>query len=416
MTATSLGFSPARLARLDDVMRRRYVETGRLPGIITTIWRRGELAHTGIAGHADIERSKPLREDAIFRIYSMSKPITAVALMMLVEEGALGLDDDVATHIPAWKDLGVYATGAPGLVPTAGPAFLTTRPERPMKVIDLATHTSGLTYGFLNRTAVDAAYRRANVAGFNAEGGLDAMIHNLAALPLEFSPGTAWNYSVAIDVLGYLVQKLSGQSFGAFLRSRLFEPLGMHDTAFWCPADKLGRLTTCYMPREGGGIKVQDDAGASIFSAPPKLESGGGGLLSTAHDYMRFCRMMLNGGTLDGVQILSPKTVGLFSLNHLPGNQELADMAPPGMFSESGYAGIGFSLGCGVTIDVAKTRLPGTPGEFFWGGAASTAFWIDPREDLAVVFMTQVMGSDARLTLRRDLRTLVYAAMTESFA
>ncbi|HUN41004.1 MAG TPA: serine hydrolase domain-containing protein [Acetobacteraceae bacterium] len=416
MPAKTLGFSPARLARLDDVMRHRYVETGRLPGIITTIWRRGELAHTGLAGHADIERGKPMREDAIFRIYSMSKPITAVALMMLVEEGALGLDDDVATHIPAWKDLGVYATGAPGLVPTAGPAFLTTPPKRPMKVIDLATHTSGLTYGFLNRTAVDAAYRRTNIAGFNAEGGLDAMVQNLGGLPLEFSPGTAWNYSVAIDVLGYLVQKLSGQSFGEFLRTRLFEPLGMQDTAFWCPPEKTGRLTTCYMPREGGGIKVQDDAGASIFAAPPKLESGGGGLLSTVHDYMRFCRMMLNGGTLDGVQILSPKTVALFSLNHLPDNQQLADLAPPGNFSESGYAGIGFSLGCGVTVDVAKTRLPGTPGEYFWGGAASTAFWIDPREDLAVVFMTQVMGSDVRLTLRRDLRTLVYAAMTESFA
>ena len=164
MSANHHGFSSARLARLDDVMRRRYVETGRLPGIITTIWRRGELAHTGISGHMDIERSTKMREDAIFRIYSMSKPITAVALMMLVEEGALGLDDDVATHIPAWKDLGVYATGAPGLVPTAGPAFLTTPPQRPMKVIDLATHTSGLTYGFLNRTNVDAAYRRANSA------------------------------------------------------------------------------------------------------------------------------------------------------------------------------------------------------------------------------------------------------------
>ena len=416
MKPESVGLSASRLARLDDVMATRYVETGRLPGILTMVYRRGELAHTGMSGYIDLERGKKMREDAIFRIYSMSKPITAVALMMLAEEGLIGLDDDVATHIPSWKDLGVYATGIPGLVPTAGPAFLTTKPQRAMKVIDLATHTSGLTYGFLNRTAVDAAYRRANIAAFNAEGGLDAMVENLAAIPLEFSPGTAWNYSVAIDVLGYLVQKLSGQSFGEFLRTRLFEPLGMRDTAFWCPEEKNARLTTCYMPREGGGIKVQDDAGASIFAAPPKLESGGGGLLSTAHDYMRFSRMMLNGGTLDGVQILSPKTVALFSLNHLPNNQELADMAPPGMFSESGYSGIGFSLGCGVNIDVAKTRLPGTPGEFFWGGAASTAFWIDPREDLAVVFMTQVIGSDARLTLRRDLRTLVYSAMTESFA
>lgn len=416
MTAESVGLSSVRLARLDDVMKRRYVDTGRLPGILTMVYRRGQLAHLGMAGHMDIERGKPMRDDAIFRIYSMSKPITAVALMMLVEEGVLGLDDDVATHIPSWKDMGVYATGVPSLVPIGGPRFITTPPARPMKVIDLATHTCGLTYGFHNRTAVDHAYRVLKVAAHDTEGGLDGMIEQLAGLPLEFSPGTAWNYSVAIDVLGYLVQKLSGVSFGEFLRTRLFQPLGMKDTAFWCAPEATSRLTSCYMPREGGGIRVQDDAGSSTYATPPKLESGGGGLLSTADDYMRFCRMMLAGGTLDGVQILSPKTVALFSLNHLPDNRDLAEMAPPGNFSESGYSGVGFSIGCGVNINVAKTRLPGTAGEYFWGGAASTAFWIDPREELAVVFMTQVLGSEARLTLRRDLRTLVYSAMTESFA
>jgi CubicO group peptidase (beta-lactamase class C family) len=216
--------------------------------------------------------------------------------------------------------------------------------------------------------------------------------------------------------MGYLVQKLSGVSFGEFLRTRLFEPLGMRDTAFWCPPEKLDRFTSCYQPKEGGGLELQDDGQKSTYAKPPQLEAGGGGLVSTGHDYMRFCRMMLNGGTLDGVQILSPKTVELFGLNHLPDNKELADMAPPGLFSEAGYSGIGFSLGCGVTINVAKTRLPGSVGEYFWGGAASTAFWVDPKEDLAVVFMTQVIGTDARLTLRRDLRTLVYSAMTESFA
>jgi CubicO group peptidase (beta-lactamase class C family) len=412
----SIGFSASRLARLDAVMRQRYVDTGRLPGILTMIYRRGTLAHLGMAGSIDLERDKPMREDAIFRIYSMTKPITAVALMMLVEEGQIGLDDDVATHIPSWKNLGVYATGVPSIVPVTDSAYLTTPVERPMKVVDLVTHTSGLTYGFLNRTAVDDAYRRAHVADFNAEGGLDGMIERLATLPLEFSPGTAWNYSVSIDVMGYLVQKLSGMRFGEFLRTRLFEPLGMTDTAFWCPPEKLGRFASCYQPGDRGGLKVQDDAGNSFFATPPALESGGGGLVSTAHDYMRFCRMMLQGGTLDGVQILSPKTVALFSLNHLPGNREIAEMAPPGMFSEASYSGVGFSIGCGVNIDVAKTRLPGTLGEYFWGGAASTAFWIDPKEELAVVFMTQAIGSDARLTLRRDLRTLVYSAMTESFA
>ncbi len=397
-------------------MERRYVAEGHLPGLLTMVYRRGKIAHIGMSGQMDLERGKPMREDAIFRIYSMSKPITSVALMMLAEEGLIGLDDDVATHIPAWKGLGVYASGLPSLLSEASPLFMTTPVQRPMKVIDLATHTSGLTYGFMNRTSVDRAYRRAGIANFSAEGGLDAMIEQLSTLPLEFSPGTAWNYSVSIDVMGYLVQKLSGLRFGEFLRTRLFEPLGMTDTGFSCPPEKIDRFASCYQPRGGDGLKLQDDAGASTYAVPPSLESGGGGLVSTAHDYMRFCQMMLHGGSLDGVQILSPKTVALFSLNHLPDNKELADMTPPGMFSEGGYSGIGFSIGCGVNVDVAKTRLPGTLGEYFWGGAASTAFWIDPREELAVVFMTQVIGSNARLTLRRDLRTLVYSAMTESFA
>jgi CubicO group peptidase (beta-lactamase class C family) len=416
MNPSAVGLSAARLARLDEVMQRRYVDTGHLPGILTMVYRRGQLAHTGMAGHMDLERNKPMRDDALFRIYSMSKPITAVALMMLAEEGMIGLDDEVAAHIPSWKNLGVYSTGLPSIIATSGPQFLTTPPARPMKVVDLVTHTSGLTYGFLNRTNVDAAYRRAKIADPSAEGGLDAMVDALSGIPLEFSPGTAWNYSVSIDVMGYLVQKLSGLSFGEFLRTRLFEPLGMRDTAFWCPEEKIGRFASCYLPKAGGGLQVQDDAGASTYGKPPNLESGGGGLVSTAHDYLRFCRMMLNGGSLDGVQILSPKTVALFSLNHLPNNGEVATMATPGAFSETSYAGVGFSIGCGVNVNVAKTRLPGTLGEFFWGGAAATAFWIDPKEDLTVVFMTQVIGSPVRLTLRRDLRTLVYSAMTESFA
>ena len=416
MKPETLGMSSPRLARLDEVMQRRYVDGGHLPGMLIYIYRKGQLVHTALCGHMDLERGKKLREDAIFRIYSMSKPITAVALMMLVEEGLIGLDDEVHTHIPAWRNLGVYASGMPSLLADAPPSFLTTPVARPMKIVDLMTHTSGLTYGFMMRSAVDSAYRRAKVTDRQTAGGLPAMVDQLAQIPLDFSPGTAWNYSVSIDVLGYLVEKLSGMSFGEYLRTRLFEPLGMHDTAFHVPADKIERFTSCYQPEGGGGLKLQDDARESPYATPPLLESGGGGLVSTAHDYLRFCRMMLHGGTLDGVQILSPKTVALFSLNYLPDGGEIADMALPGMFSESGYAGVGFSLGCGVNVDVAKTRLPGSLGEYFWGGAAATAFWIDPREDLTVVFMTQVIGSPARLTLRRDLRTLVYAAMTESFA
>src|SRR5437016_3317688 len=416
MKPETVGMSSARLARLDEVMTRRYVDGGYLPGLVTYVYRKGHLVHTGISGQLDIERGKKMREDAIFRIYSMSKPITAVALMMLVEEGLVGLDDAVHTHIPAWQNLGVYASGMPSLLAVAPPSFITSLTLRPMKVIDLATHTSGLTYGFMMRTAVDAAYRRAKVVDRDTPGGLPEMIDQLAQIPLDFSPGTAWNYSVSLDVLGYLIEKLSGISFGEFLRSRLFEPLGMNDTAFWVPPDKTERFTSCYQPNTKGGLKLQDDAWESPYGKPPKLESGGGGLVSTAHDYLRFCRMMLNGGTLDGVQILSPKTVALFSLNYLPEGREIVDLSLPGMFSESGYAGVGFSLGCGVNVDVAKTRLPGSLGEYFWGGAAATAFWIDPKEELTVVFMTQVIGSPTRLTLRRDLRTLVYSAMTESFA
>jgi CubicO group peptidase (beta-lactamase class C family) len=416
MKPETVGMSSARLARLDEVMKRRYVDGGYLPGMLTYVYRKGHLVHTSICGHMDIGRDKPMREDAIFRIYSMSKPITAVALMLLAEEGVIGLDDAVHDHIPAWKDLGVYASGTPSLLGGAAPSFMTTPTLRPMRVLDLATHTSGLSYGFMMRTAVDAAYRRAKVVDRQTPGGLQGMIDQLAQIPLDFSPGTAWNYSVSIDVLGYLVEKLSGMSFGEFLRERLFGPLKMNDTAFYVPPEKIERLTCCYQPETGRGLKLQDDARESTYANPPILESGGGGLVSTAHDYLRFCRMMLNGGTLDGVQILSPKTVALFSLNYLPDGREVADMSPPGMFSESGYAGVGFSLGCGVNVDVAKTRLPGSLGEYFWGGAAATAFWIDPKEELTVVFMTQVIGSEARLTLRRDLRTLVYSAMTESLA
>ena len=417
MKPETVGMSSARLTQLDHVMKRRYVDGGYLPGMLTQVYRKGHLVHTGICGHMDLERGKPMREDAIFRIYSMSKPITAVALMMLVEEGLIGLDDIVHSHIPEWKNLGVYSSGMPSLLPDAPPSFLTTPVQRAMKVVDLATHTSGLTYGFMMRSAVDAAYRKAKVVDRETPGGLQGMVGQLAQIPLDFSPGTAWNYSVSIDVLGYLVEKLSGMSFGEFLRTRLFDPLGMKDTAFYVPSDDIERFTSCYQPEtQGSGLRLQDDGRESTYAKPPMLESGGGGLVSTAHDYLRFCRMMLNGGTLDGVQILSPKSVALFSLNYLPGGREIADMALPGMFSESGYAGVGFSLGCGVNVNVAKTRLPGSLGEYFWGGAAATAFWIDPKEELTVVFMTQVIGSEARLTLRRDLRTLVYSAMTESFA
>ena len=312
------GLSLTRLERIGRSHQRDYVDRGLVPGTLTQVWRKGELAYSGMTGAIDMERSKPMREDAIFRIYSMTKPITAVALMMLVEEGRLSLSDEVESWIPSWKGMGVYASGQLG-------SFKTTPVKRPMRVIDLCTHTSGLTYGSKERTPVEAAYAMdggLGVAAKTTEGGLDAMIEQLAGVPLVFSPGDAWNYSVSIDVMGYLVQKISGQSFGEFLRTRIFEPLGMVDTAFWCPPEKIDRFASCYQAQPDGALSLQDDAGKSTYATAPNLESGGGGLVSTAADYMRFCRMMLNGGELDGARILGRKSVAMFSVNYLPGGRE----------------------------------------------------------------------------------------------
>lgn len=409
MTNANLhGFSAARLARIVPSLAENYVATGAIPGALLMIWRRGALVHLDMAGHSDLARGQPVREDAIYRIYSMTKPVTSVALLMLLEDGKIALDDPVSRFIPGFAGLGVHAGG--------GEPFSTTAPSRPMLVIDLLRHTSGLTYGFHNRTPVDAAYRRLNIGAADTQGRLAAMIAQLETLPLEFSPGEQWNYSVATDVAGYLVEKLSGMTLGDFFRNRIFLPLNMHDTGFFVPAEKLDRFTTCYQV-EGGRLVVQDDARASTFAAPPRLESGGGGLVGTAGDYMRFCRMLLNGGSLDCAQMLSPKTMALMTMNHLPHDRQMTQMMPAtGLFDETGYSGVGFGLGVSVTVDLPATRLPGSVGEFAWGGAASTVFFVDPKEDMAVVFMTQVLGAPERVRLRRDLRTLVYGAMTESFA
>jgi CubicO group peptidase (beta-lactamase class C family) len=403
------GFDPARLQRINDVIARNYVETGAIPGALTLVWRRGDVVWSGMSGQMDVGKKLAMREDAIFRIYSMTKPVTAVALLMLMEEGKIALDDPVARFIPSFGNLGIFAGGNLG-------AFLASPNSRPMKVVDLLRHTSGLTYGFLNRTNLDAAYRKLHIAEANSEGGLAGMVADLEKLPLEFTPGEMWNYSVGLDVAGYLVEKISGQRFSDFLRTRILAPLQMHDTDFVVPASKQDRLSTCYYVREGK-MALFDDAQNSAYAQPPQLESGGGGLAGTASDYLRFCRMLLNGGELDGVRLLSPKTVGLMTSNHLPGRRTMTEMMPAtGAFNESGYAGVGYGLGVAVTEDVAATGLPGTAGEYSWGGAAGTYFFNDPKEELAVVFMTQILFAPDRIKLRRDLRSLVYGAMTESFA
>jgi CubicO group peptidase (beta-lactamase class C family) len=399
----AVGLSSSRLQYLDRYMQQRYLDTGRLPCAMTLIERRGQLAHFSTQGQMDVERARPLQQDTLFRIYSMTKPITSVALMMLVEEGLIGLDDPVHRYIPQWRNLGVYEGG-----------FLETfhtRPTKtPMRIVDLLRHTSGLTYGLQQRTNVDAAYRKFGFGDPAGTGTLEAMIEGLAKIPLEASPGDVWNYSVSTDVLGYLVGKISGVPFEDFLRQRIFAPLGMVDTDFYVPASKASRLAACYVLAADGRLKLQDDPQASRYLQPPAFISGGGGLVSTAADYLRFCRMLLNGGTLDGARLLSPKTVELMTANHLPGGKELPEMSVS-LFSEAGYSGVGFGLGFAVTTDPARTLVPGSQGDFSWGGMASTYFWIDPREQLIVIFMTQLIPSTI-YNLRRELRTLVYSAFT----
>ncbi|HEY5107928.1 MAG TPA: serine hydrolase domain-containing protein [Caulobacteraceae bacterium] len=402
--AGSVGLSAARLKHIDDFIAARYIDTGKLSCALTLVARQGEVAHLGVQGAADVARGLPLKEDAIFRIYSMTKPITSVAFMMLVEEGAVALDDPVEKYIPAWRNLGVFAAGV-------APNFLTTPPARPMQVVDLLRHTSGLTYGFQSRTNVDAAYRKGGIENARGKLTLDGMIAALGKLPLEFSPGEAWNYSVSTDVLGYLVGVISGVPFEDFVARRITGPLGMTDTAFFVPADKAARLTCCYNRDEKGDLALQDDAPASPYLTAPTLAAGGGGLVSTVADYLKFCQMLLNGGQAHGHRYLSRKTLALMTANHLPGGKDLTQMSRS-LFSEATNAGVGFGLGFAVMLDPAKALIAGSAGEYYWGGAASTAFWIDPAEDLTVIFMTQLLPSST-YPIRRELRTLVYAAFDD---
>ena len=412
----SAGMSKTALDRLENHLKQRYVDAGRFPGTQLLVYRRGKIVHSTVQGFADVERKVPVKDDTIFRIYSMTKPITSVAFMMLVEEGRVALDEPVHKYIPEWKNLGVFVAGT-------YPAFLTRAPSRPMLILDLMRHTSGLTYGFQQRSNVDAAYRENKIGEVVTTGTLQSMIESLAKIPLEFSPGEAWNYSVATDVLGYLVGLISGMPFEQFLKERILGPLGMNDTDFFVPKDKAHRFAACYSadPQGGmtfhaterkGSLTLQDDPTTSSFLSPPSFISGGGGLCSTASDYLTFCRALLNGGELGGVRLLGPKTLKLMASNHLPGGVDLPTMSRS-LFSEASYNGIGFGLGFAVTMNPAQTLIAGSPGEFAWGGAATTSFFIDPAEELITIFMTQVLPSSA-YPIRREIRTMVYAAITDS--
>lgn len=400
----SVGLSSSRLQHLDRHLRQRYLDTGRLPGALTLIERRGQIAHFSVQGRMDVERARPLQQDTIFRIYSMTKPVTSVAMMMLVEEGLIALDDPVHRYIPRWRDLAVYETGVSG-------AFRTRPVATPMRIIDLMRHTSGLTYGLQQRTNVDAVYRKFGWGDPTGGGTLEDMIEALAQLPLEASPGEVWTYSVSTDVLGYLVGKVAGLPFDAFVRQRILDPLGMVDTDFHVPASKASRFAACYLATPEGGMKLQDDPQTSPFLRAPTFVSGGAGLVSTAADYLRFCRMLLNGGELDGTRLLSPKTIELMTTNHLAGGRDLSEVCV-GLFSEVTFSGVGFGLGFAVTTSPARSLLPGSAGDYSWGGMASTYFWIDPREQLIAIFMTQLIPSTL-YNLRRELRTLVYSAFAD---
>lgn len=397
------GFSRERLARIDRFFDEKYVKPGKIPCAQVQVLRRGELVHEAVIGRADCERSTPLTRDAVYRIYSMTKPITSLAFMMLVEEGKVALDDPVTRYIPEWKNLGVYSAGT-------GP-WITTPPARPMQMVDLLRHTSGLTYGFQTRTNVDAAYRALKVADRDRSLDTARFVDELSRLPLEFSPGDAWNYSVSTDVLGVLIERIEGQPFQDVLRRRIFEPLQMNETSFIVRDDQKARFAACYLPTPQGGMSLLDDPQKSPYLSPPVFFSGGGGLVSTADDYMTFCRMLLAGGTHNGKRLVSPLTLRLMTANHLPGGKDLTALSRS-LFSESTNAGVGFGLGFAVVFDPVRTLMPSSVGEYYWGGAASTAFWIDPLEDIAVVFMTQLLGSST-YPLRRELRTLVYSALLE---
>jgi CubicO group peptidase (beta-lactamase class C family) len=396
-------FDPDRLALVDAFLKDRYLDSGKLPHVQVLVAQGGEIAHFSSQGAAREGSATPIDEASLFRIASMTKPVTSVAFMMLLEEGKVALDTPVHHVIPEFKDLAVYNGGG------AGVAFLTRPLARPMLMVDLLRHTSGLTYSFQNRSNVDAAYREGKIENWYGNLDLDQFVAALGQLPLEFSPGEAWNYSVSTDVLGAVVQRVSGMPLADFFAARIFAPLGMADTFFTVPADKLHRLTDCSHMVPGKGREMLDRAEKSLWSGAPKLVSGGGGLVSTAIDYHRFCAMLLNGGALEGARIVSRKTIELMTLNHLPGNGDLASWSQS-LFSEATNAGVGFGLGFAVNIDPAATLIAGSKGEFYWGGLYSTAFFIDPVEQVHMVFMTQ-LGPSSTYPVRRELKTLIYAAL-----
>ena len=405
--AGTLGFDDERLARIAPFLAKTYIDSGRLPNAQLVIARDGQPVHyTKLGSMGDDKRE--LRDDALFRIASMTKPVTSIAFMQLVEQCEVALEEPVARIFPEFADLKVYAGGG-GAIP-----FAPGKPASAMRFVDLLTHMSGLTYGLQNRNNIDAAYRENNFDFARDHLDSDAFIEKLSKLPLEFAPGTGWNYSVSTDVLGVAVERISGMRLGDYFEKHIFAPLGMTDTHFGVAEGQSERLVDAYAYQPGHAPKMINAGATSKLNEPGAFDSGGGGLIGTIADYHRFSTMLLNGGELDGARIVSPKTIRLMRTNHLPNNADLTEMSSS-LFSEANNAGTGFGLGFAMVIDPSKTLMPSSEGEFYWGGAYSTAFFVDPVERITMVFMTQVYPSSP-YPIRRQLKTLIYSALTDSYA
>jgi CubicO group peptidase (beta-lactamase class C family) len=399
-----VGFDATRLARIDTHFAR-YVDDGRLPGWLLLVSRKGHIVHLATNGQRDMEAGLPIELDTLFRIYSMTKPITSVAAMMLYEEGGFELKDPVHRYIPSFKDVRVYRQGS-------ALASVTEAATEPVRVWHLLTHTAGLTYGFHHVHPVDAMYRAAGYEwGAPPNTNLEQCCDDWAGLPLLFQPGAEWNYGVNTDVLGRVIEVVSGMPLDEFLRTRIFEPLGMNETAFFVNESDSSRLAALYAPQPGTRKAMRFDALGAVSSTTPAFLSGGGGLVSSASDYHRFTQMLVNRGELDGVRLLGTRTLRYMARNHLPGGVDLEDFGRP-IFAQTTYSGVGFGLGFSVVEDPVKAKVLSSMGDHGWGGAASTAFWIDPLEEITALFLTQLLPSSTH-PIRPQLKQLVYQALVD---
>jgi len=387
--------SSKKLALVVPAMQT-FVDEDKVAGAITIVARNGSIVFFEAVGKANIDSGKPMKRDTIVRIYSMTKPITSVAVMMLVEEGQLALDDPVAKHLLEFKDIKVFAG-------VDGDELQVEEPQRAATIRDLLRHTSGLTYGFFGNTAVDQRYRRADV--LSDRGTLADMVTKLGDLPLLYQPGTRFNYSVSTDVLGRVVEVVSGKDFGEFLQERILKPLDMKDTGFFVAENKIDRFAANHGPKLAGGLRVTDAPHSSRYRRKPRLLSGGGGLVSTARDYMRFCQMLLNKGELDGRRLLRQESVEAMTKNQLPGEAYPINLGGT-------RDGVGFGLGFSVVVEKTDYTRRSHVGEYGWGGAASTHFWISPKDDLAVVVLTQLMPFSFQM--EHAVKPLVYDAILDS--